>query len=146
MTREEKINTLKAIIQECEEYQWQRRETLFEIIKDLEQEPTTKNNLAVDKLISDCEKMSFDIDFFNKPLKVIALDAVKNIVNDLPTVTPQEPTCKECAYWKDSDGVYRRGVEAEKENLCPINTHTVYCGEGYCYMFSPKADIREEEE
>lgn len=39
MTREEKVNTLKAIIQECEEYQWQRRETLFEIIKDLEQEP-----------------------------------------------------------------------------------------------------------
>lgn len=39
MTRDEKINTLKAIIQECEEYQWQRKETLFEIIKDLEQEP-----------------------------------------------------------------------------------------------------------
>ena len=39
MTKEEKINTLKAIIQECEEYQWQRKETLFEIIKDLEQEP-----------------------------------------------------------------------------------------------------------
>ena len=39
MTREEKINTLKAIIQECEEYQWQRKEILFEIIKDLEQEP-----------------------------------------------------------------------------------------------------------
>jgi hypothetical protein len=38
MTREEKINTLKAIIQECEDYQWERRETLFEIIKDLEQE------------------------------------------------------------------------------------------------------------
>lgn len=43
MTREEKINILKAIIQECEEYQWQRKETLFEIIKDLEQESTTKN-------------------------------------------------------------------------------------------------------
>lgn len=39
MTNEEKINTLKAIIQECEEYQWQRKETLFEIIKDLKQEP-----------------------------------------------------------------------------------------------------------
>lgn len=39
MTREEKINTLKAVIQECEEYQWQRRETLFEIIKNLEQQP-----------------------------------------------------------------------------------------------------------
>ena len=56
----------------------------------------------------------------------------------------QEPTCKECAYWKDSDGKYRRGIEAESK--CPINTHTVYCGEGYCYMFSPKADIREVKE
>ena len=39
MKREEKINTLRTIIQECEEYQWQRKETLFEIIKDLDQEP-----------------------------------------------------------------------------------------------------------
>ena len=55
-------------------------------------EPTTKNDLGVDKLLSDCEKMSFDIEIFNKPLKVVALDAVKNIVNELPSVTPQEPT------------------------------------------------------
>jgi len=39
MSKEEKINTLKAIIQECEDYQWQRKITLYEIIKDLEQEP-----------------------------------------------------------------------------------------------------------
>jgi hypothetical protein len=38
MSKEEKINTLKAIIQECEDYQWQRKITLYEIIKDLEQE------------------------------------------------------------------------------------------------------------
>ncbi len=44
MTREEKINTLKAIIQECEEYQWRRKETLFEIIKDLEQETVSKES------------------------------------------------------------------------------------------------------
>ena len=41
MTREEQINTLTAIIQECEEYQWQRKETLYEIIKVLEKEPCT---------------------------------------------------------------------------------------------------------
>ena len=58
---------------------------------DYEQEPTTKNDLGVDKLLSDCEKMSFDIEIFNKPLKVVALDAVKNIVKDLSSVTPQEP-------------------------------------------------------
>ena len=47
--------------------------------------PTTKNDLGVDtnKLLADCEKMSFDIEIFNKPLKVVALDAVKNIAKDL---------------------------------------------------------------
>ena len=66
MTREEKINTLKAIIQECEEYQWQRRETLFEIIKDLEKEPATDSNIPylmhkeMDIPISECQK-AYDV-------------------------------------------------------------------------------------
>ena len=54
-------------------------------------EQTAMSDLAVNKLISDCEKMSFDMEIFNKPLKVVALDAVKNIVKDLSSVTPQEP-------------------------------------------------------
>lgn len=53
MTKEEKINTLKAIIQECEEYQWQRKETLFEIIKGLEQES------VLDKIRAEIE---FEVD------------------------------------------------------------------------------------
>ena len=54
MTREEKINTLRTIIQECEEYQWQRKETLFEIIKDLEQEPVLdKIRAEIDSHCSD---------------------------------------------------------------------------------------------
>lgn len=44
MTREEKINTLIAVIQECEDYQWERKEILFEIIKDLEQETVSKES------------------------------------------------------------------------------------------------------
>ncbi len=60
------------------------------------------------------------------------------------TVTSQEPRCKDCKWWKDSDGKYRRGLGTESR--CPINTHAVYSGEGYCYMFSPKADMRGEEE
>lgn len=49
----------------------------------------------------------------------------------------QEPkSCKDCRWWKDSDGEYRRGCGAESQ--CPINTHAVYCGAGYCYMFSPQ--------
>lgn len=54
-------------------------------------ELTNKNDLRVDKLLADCEKMSFEIEIFNKPLRVVAFDAVKNIVKDLPSVTPQEP-------------------------------------------------------
>jgi hypothetical protein len=69
MTREEKqkaIDTLKisapvmAVTQEeFKDYV----QTLNKIMDWLEQEPATKNNLGVDtdKLISDCEKMSFDI-------------------------------------------------------------------------------------
>lgn len=48
----------------------------------------------------------------------------------------QYPRCKDCKWWKDSDGKYRRGCGAESQ--CPINTHAVYSGEGYCYKFSPK--------
>ena len=62
---------------------------------------------------------------------------------DILDYLEQEPRCRECKWWKDSDGKYRRGLGAESR--CLINTHAVYCGEGYCYMFSPKADTRGEE-
>lgn len=45
----------------------------------------------------------------------------------------QEPRCKECKWWKDSDGVYRRGCRAE--SICPINRKEVFEGNGYCYLF-----------
>ena len=57
---------------------------------------------------------------------------------------PKTEHCKDCKWWKDSDGEYRRGCGAESQ--CPINTHAVYCGEGYCYMFSPRGEMREVEE
>lgn len=57
-------------------------------------------------------------------------------IEELPPVIPQEPKCKNCKWWKDSDGKYRRGCGAESQ--CHINTDVVYRGEGYCYMFSPK--------
>jgi len=44
--------------------------------------------------------------------------------------------CKDCKEWKDSDGVFRRGVGAESN--CRINSDIVYEGNGYCYMFKPK--------
>ena len=41
--------------------------------------------------------------------------------------------CRNCKWWKDSDGVYRRDFEAESQ--CPINRKEVYDGIGYCFMF-----------
>ena len=91
----------------------------------MEQDSTTKNDFEV---------------YINKVLK-----AYKEGV----PVAPQEhlypdriPRCNKCKWWKDSDGKYRRGCGAESK--CPINTHTVYRGEGYCYMFSPKVDYNKE--
>ena len=50
--------------------------------------------------------------------------------------------CKNCRWWKDSDGKYRRGVGAESK--CPINNREVYEGNGYCYMFEPQESEDKE--
>ena len=41
-------------------------------------------------------------------------------------------TCRNCKHWKDSDGVYRRGVDAESK--CPVNTKAVFEGNSYCAL------------
>ena len=46
--------------------------------------------------------------------------------------------CKDCRWWKDSDGIYRRGIEAE--SICPINSKKVFDGDGICYMFELKGE------
>ena len=58
----------------------------------------------------------------------------------------QQPTghCKDCRWWKDSDGAYRRGVEAE--SICPINREEILKGEGYCFLYEPKMQEVEEDE
>ena len=48
--------------------------------------------------------------------------------------------CKDCKHWKDSDGVYRRGLDAESK--CPINMKEVYEGTFFCGM--AKKDEREK--
>lgn len=48
----------------------------------------------------------------------------------------QEPRCKDCKWWKDSDGKYRRGCGAESH--CPINRREVYEGNGYCFLYEPQ--------
>ena len=56
----------------------------------------------------------------------------------------QQPTghCKDCRWWKDSDGAYRRGVGAESQ--CPINCQEVYKGNGYCFMYVPQESEDQE--
>ncbi len=56
---------------------------------------------------------------------------------------PQTGQCKNCKWWKDSDGVYRRGSRAESR--CPINHEEVYKGNGYCFLYeSQKGEKRNE--
>lgn len=49
---------------------------------------------------------------------------------------PKTEHCKDCKWWKDSDGAYRRGIGAESK--CPINRREVLEGNGYCYMYEPQ--------
>jgi hypothetical protein len=53
-------------------------------------------------------------------------------VIDIPSARPEIIHCKDCKYWKDSDGVYRRGFDAESK--CPLNLKEVYEGTFYCGM------------
>lgn len=84
--------------------------------------------------------------------KLDSRELIANMINNAPTVkeiptkipidvfeklVSKEPNirhCKDCKWWRDSDGVYRRGVHAESK--CPINTKVVLDGEGYCYLFN----------
>lgn len=55
------------------------------------------------------------------------------------TECEQEPKtghCKDCKWWKDKDGVFRRGIDAESK--CPINRIEVYEGNGYCFLYEPQ--------
>ena len=45
---------------------------------------------------------------------------------------PEIIFCHVCRYWKDSDGVYRRGINAESK--CPVNSRQVYEGTFFCGM------------
>ena len=62
-------------------------------------------------------------------------------IRSMPPVNPTKTGhCKDCKWWKDSDGTYCRGVHAESK--CPINRIEVLEGNGYCYMFEPQEKER----
>ena len=123
-------------------------------------EPTTKNDLS-SELEKNSKKLEKDFgesdcisraevnqvieDYMDEQYHVLSdrtrerafgAKVVKARINELHPITPQEPRCKECKWWKDSDGAFRRGIGAESK--CPINRKEVYEGNGYCFLFEPK--------
>ena len=66
---------------------------------------------------------------------------LKDICNERIEVACQHGTCKDCKHWKDSDGVYRRGVGAESK--CPINNSRVFEGTFYCANFEMRGSENE---
>ena len=61
-----------------------------------------------------------------------AAECIKN----LPSAQSDITHCKDCKHWKDSDGVYRRGLGTESK--CPLNLKEVYEGTFYCGMAERK--------
>lgn len=64
----------------------------------------------------------------NPPYELSSYDILDERPRDCPLI--KIVTCKNCKYWRDSDGEYRRGVRAESK--CPINSKRVYEGNCYC--------------
>lgn len=64
----------------------------------------------------------------------LLLDALKE--KDVSNLTIIFGTCKDCKHWKDSDGVYRRGVNAESK--CSINNSREFDGTFYCADFEKR--------
>lgn len=82
MTREEKVNTLKAIIQECEEYQWWRKATLSEIIEDLEQE-TCEDCISRKAVLAIAGDSCLDLDNYEDTKEFC--DEIKDLLPVTPT-------------------------------------------------------------
>lgn len=82
----------------------------------------------------DCGIFGSDID--------VAFHAIKNSVIEALEQEPKIRYCKDCKWWKDSDGAFRRGIGAESQ--CPMNRIEVFEGNGYCYMFKPQESEDKE--
>lgn len=131
MTREE-IEELKGLAASMGLYDdknpCKRAVILGKAIKALEQEPcedAISRTRAIKRL-----KLNFPISdgADNSRDRYRYMQALADIqaIREMPSVTPQPKVekCKNCKWWKDSDGVYRRG--RDDESLCPINHEEVY--------------------
>ena len=158
MTKTEAIAMLKRI-QEPEAWEPQINQAAFEAldmaIKALERQPcedTISRQAAIDALwkalyeYEDKTEKQFqeseDLDVGDWILHRIFVQNMSDIdrqtILNLPSAQPEIIRCKDCKYWKDSDGVYRRGFDAESK--CPLNLKKVYEGTFYCGMAERRTD------
>ena len=143
MTREEvKIyfeqcnNNIISVCKDENKYDYEKQE----IISDCARKTYEANRLAIEALeqepyynpdewCHDCSEYDHKKHCCPRHNKVIR-NAVKEIKQS------KTGHCKDCKWWKDSDGAYRRGIGAESK--CPINRREVFEGNGYCYMYEPQ--------
>lgn len=69
------------------------------------------------------------------------IEALENLPSVLPKADKPIIYCRDCKWWKESDGTYDRGVHAESK--CLMNTKTIYEGNGYCYLAEPKMESED---
>ena len=141
MTKEELKQHCEKQVKMCEEWAkgndrepsgkiYEEHKLILDLINALEQQPSDDCVSRAD-LIDKLEILDkrYGSDFYWE---------VRKIVDIFPPVTPTHRTCKDCKHWKDSDGVYRRGVGAESK--CPINIKEVYEGNFYCADFARREE------
>ena len=106
----------------------------FAIANDLP--PATPQEPQSFKWCTDCKEYDQEKHCCHRYSKVIR-DTVAEIGQE-----PKTGHCKDCKWWKDSDGAYRRGCNAESK--CPISHIEVYEGNGYCFLYEPQK-VRDKE-
>ena len=123
MTREDAIEHGK---EQLEIFGGEHKEFIELAIKALEQEPLSF------KWCTDCKEYDQEKHCCHRWSKVIR-DTVEEMKQEQE---PKTGHCKDCKWWKDSDGAFRRGIGAESQ--CPMNRIEVFDGSGYCYLFEPQ--------
>jgi len=171
MTREEAVTVLKAFmenplfsdahkqafniaIHDIKAYQDWNINNLILVNKDnyepIEQEPTTKNNLRVDKARSDSELIARG-DVLNT-IKETAqyhtgdsfnADRLIRYIKELPSVTPQEPKighCKNCKFFELNSWAACGGIPIiVAHEICKAWGEGCKTKEdGYCFLFEPQ--------
>lgn len=151
MTREELKEHCKKEIEMCEAWAEARGENpcdnkVYEehelILELLEQKPCEDaiSRQELDKALYE----HFHEEDSPNNITDVRLGAVRNFVKNFPPVILQSKIghCKDCKWWKDSNGFFRRG---RRDDICPINRREVFEGNGYCYLFEPKMEVESEE-